>query len=1012
MFQTNKNSDWTKKINLKISAAPLLLVVGLLLSVIASAEEVYRDSHVRFTLVDEGTIRLEYTPDGKFVNDKSLVAVIREYGHVPHKISASGSKVVVTTSKFKLTYRKGSAPFSRENLTIVSAKSLGTPFVWTPGAEQKGNLKGTYRTLDNYDGDTYMERRVNPKHRIPLEDGLLATDGWTLVDDSDSYLFDGSQDWMDWVKERKCAEGAQDWYFMAYGHDYKTALSSFTKFAGKVPLPPRYAFGYWWSRYWSYSDKNFRDLLANFKQYNLPLDVLVIDLDWHPLTAKAGGGWTGWDWNENLFPDYKKFLAFTDELGVKTTLSMHPADGVRPYEKRYQEFIQRAGIENGKTVEWQGSNKRYVKALFDTYLHPYVEDGIDFFWLDWQQWLNDKQLTKLNNTFWCNYIWFSDMEGYGTSRPLIYHRWGGLGNHRYQIGFSGDAFITWESLRFLPYFNSTASNVLYGYWSHDIGGHQNKKFGSSVEPELYTRAMQMGQYLPILRSHSTKDPGLNKEPWAFDHVTQQRITKVIDGRYALVPYIYTMARENYETGLSLCRPMYYDYPEAKEAYEMKEQYMFGDRMLIIPVTNAGDKDSGLATVKGWIPEGQWLEYETGTMLQGGQTVTRQFSMDEYPVYIKAGSILPYYGKISNLRGTEQPVIVRVFPGADKCDFTLYEDNGDDKNYVDEYATTNLSYQRSGQHLTVSIGQRKGSYKDMPSHRDYSVALPCQKAPQSVTVDGRKVDFTYDGLNLETLIALGKIDCSKGATVEVTFASADIAVTDGEKAKFRRILSAAEDFKRNDPFMVYTDDYGFLETTPLRLTYHPESQEATLERFRALYKKLPAVLVEQMGNRMGKNDNFDSFLRHVGEDGKMVVKLPAEAFRTESGTGFDLSYFPNANLEGEAKATGHTEKIDMNLVSDSPVEGIPADHWSMTATSTFTAPDTGDMFFFVSGDDGYRLFVDGKELLSDWGEHAETSRKAIMPVEKGRKYNIRIEYFDNEYNAILRMQTMLFRSEGR
>ena len=973
----------------------------------AQAEEVYRDNTVRFTLIDEGTIRLEYAPDGKFVDDKSFVAVIRNYGDVPHKASTGGSKVTITTSKFKLVYKKDGAPLSPKNLTITSAKALGTAFTWTPGTEQKGNLKGTYRTLDGYDGN--MFQYSNPKTEMPLEDGLLATDGWTLIDDSKSYLFDGAQDW-DWVKERTSADGAQDWYFMAYGHDYKGALRSFTKFAGKVPLPPRYTFGYWWSRYWSYSDKDLRDLIGNFQRLDLPLDVLVIDMDWHPISEQAGGGWTGWDWNERLFPDYKKFLAYLDEQGVKTTMNLHPADGVRPYEKKYQDFIKRAGIENGKTVEWQGSNKRYVKALFDTYLHPYVDEGVDFWWLDWQQWAKDKRLKDLDNVFWCNYIWFTDMENNGTKRPLLYHRWGGLGNHRYQIGFSGDSYITWESLRFLPYFNSTASNVLYGYWSHDIGGHQSKKYGTPVEPELYTRAMQMGQYLPIIRSHSTKDPSLNKEPWAFDQQTQQRLTNVINGRYALVPYIYTMARQDYETGISLCRPMYYDYPEAKEAYEMKEQYMFGDRMLIAPVTEAVNKESGLAKVKAWLPEGQWLEYETGTMLKGGQVVERQFTMDEYPVYVKAGSIIPYYGKVKNLSGTGQPVIVRVFPGGDKGDFTLYEDNGEDKNYVTEYATTPLTYQRDGNRLVVSIGSRKGSYKDMPQRRDFSIALPCQKAPKSVSVDGKALPqrgsgegaFAYDGLNLETCISLGSIDCAKGATVEVTFASADIAVTEGEKAQFHRIQNSVQDFKQHDAGMVYTEDFGFLEATPLRLSYHPENQDATLERFHKLYKRLPVVLVEQMG----KNENFDRFLRQVGEDGNMVKELPADAFSTAAGTGFDLRYFPNKKLEGDAKATGHLEKMDF-FISGSPTGGIPENYWSMTAEATFTAPETGSAMFIMTGDDAYRLIFDGKELFSDWGDHAETTRNATVAVEKGKKYNVRIEYYDNEYNAILRLQTLFF-----
>ena len=215
----------------------------------------------------------------------------------------------------------------------------------------------------------------------------------------------------------------------------------------------------------------------------------------------------------------------------------------------------------------------------------------------------------------------------------------------------------------------------------------------------------------------------------------------------------------------------------------------------------------------------------------------------------------------------------------------------------------------------------------------------------------------------------------------------------------------QDYKRHDANMVYTKDFGFLEATPLRLYYHPEQQDATLDRFRQLYKKLPVVLVEQMG----KSENFDRFLRQVGENGNTLSEVAPAAFSTAAGTGFDLRYFPNKKLEGEAKATAHQEKLDF-FVSGSPVEGIPADYWSMTATSTFTAPETGDVMFIMSGDDAYRLILDGKELFSDWGDHAETSRNATVHVEKGKKYDVRIEYYDNEYNAILRMQTLIVKEQ--
>ena len=832
-----------------------LLAAATLLTGNAKAEVVYSDSNVRFTLVDESTVRMEYAPNGKFIDNKSFVAVERNYAPVKHTRKVSGKKLTIATSQLTLTYKIGSGAFAKGNLKIAGTKAAGTREIsWTPGMQQKGNLKGTYRTLDGYDGNMRGDKPM------PIEDGLLARDGWTLIDDSHSLLFDGDPDW-DWVTTRTSAEGAQDWYFMIYGHNYKQALKSFTRFAGNIPLPPRYAFGYWWSRYWSYSDQDFRDLIGNFKSLDIPLDVLVVDMDWHPISPEAGGGWTGWDWNERLFPDYKQFLKFLDDAGVKTTMNLHPADGVRPYEKRYAEFARRYGNTNGKAVEFLGSDKRFVKALFDTYLHPYMDEGVDFWWLDWQQWLTDKKVPGLSNTFWCNYIWFSDMQRQGKKRPMLYHRWGGLGNHRYQIGFSGDAYITWKSLDYLPYFNSTASNVLYGYWSHDIGGHMSHKHGTPVDPQLYTRAMQMGEYLPILRSHSTKDPALNKEPWAFDKPVQQRLKAVVDGRYALVPYIYTMCRQAHETGISLCRPMYYDYPEAAEAYTYKNEYMFGDNLLIAPITQPIAQGEKYSQVDVWLPEGEWLELATGTMLQGGATFKRPFSIDEYPVYVKAGSLLPYFGKVNNLSGTRQPVTVRVFPGGDSGEFTMYEDNGEDARYETEYATTPLSYQRSGNQLKVTIGARTGSYADMPAKRHFTVALPCQLAPIKAEVNGMPAECSYNGHDLEATIDCGEIDCATGAVITLTLPDGDNQIADGTKARMSRLRTAVAEYKQINCGLVYTERLGFLESAPLRLQYNPGSQAATLQRFGEIYSQLHDVLAEQMQNNEA---HINQFLKTVNE----------------------------------------------------------------------------------------------------------------------------------------------------
>ena len=276
----------------------------------------YTDGNVRFTVISDGAIRLEYAPDGKFVDDRSHIVVNRNYPQVDYKLKTRGGWVEITTSKMKMRYKKKSGQFTDKNLVITASKEI-LPFTWKPGMQQKGNLKGTYRTLDGMDGDTQTQTWVadtKKGDKLKLEDGLLATDGWTLIDDSQGLLFDDNKDW-DWVKERP-ANGGQDWYFMAYGHDYKAALKDYTLFAGKVPLPPRYAFGYWWSRYWLYSDREFRNLIDNFHTYQIPLDVLVVDMDWH-YTEQGKGGWTGWTWNRDLFPNPKEFLGYLKQNDVK-----------------------------------------------------------------------------------------------------------------------------------------------------------------------------------------------------------------------------------------------------------------------------------------------------------------------------------------------------------------------------------------------------------------------------------------------------------------------------------------------------------------------------------------------------------------------------------------------------------------------------------------------------------------------------------------------------------------------
>lgn len=880
-----------------------MLALGCCTAVMADdnvSNVAYQDNQVRFTVITDGVIRMEYAQDGKFTDEQSFIATMRKYPKSEYKLTDSKKQVTLKTSKMTLTYQKGTGAFTAKNLSIVSAPKFSTKFSWHPGDQQKQNLGGTYRTLDGYDGDKYYawERRGDGS-ALPLETGLLARDGWTVIDDSNGLLFDGdvndySSSELPWVKVRPNTQNPtpdtqnQDLYFMAYGKDYCQALKDYTTFAGRVPLPPRYVFGYWWSRYWSYSDAEMRQVVSDFERYGLPLDVLVVDMDWH-WTEQGKGGWTGYTWNDRLFPSPEKFLQYLKSKNLQITVNLHPADGIPAYEDKYPALAEFLGRDpkSQETIPWESSNKKLVRGWLDKMIDPLTKQGVDFMWLDWQQALQDSVIPSLSNTWWLNYCVFdnqlrqnnSHSQGVGGSaRPMLYHRWGGMGNHRYQIGFSGDSYSTWASLEYQPYFNHTSSNVCYGYWSHDLGGHMFVNHDDLLDPELYTRWMQLGTYLPVMRSHSSKSAAMEKEPWRLGKEYQPIVSQTILDRYTLAPYIYTAAREAYDTGVSICRPLYYAYPDAEEAYAeaYRNEYMFGDDMLIAPITSP--VVDGVSTIKVWLPEGEWYEQTTGEMLQGGKVYERRFLLDEYPVYVKAGAIIPNYGKVKNLARNDEKVTIVAYPSSAEGTVKgcFYEDNGNDQAYATNYAATELTHQSAAGTQTIVIGKRNGSYEGMPAKRAYTVKVLNAAIPESVTVDGKPVKADYIADELAVSIDLGEIDPSADHTIIINTPSCKEGVggrsntpsckegaegrysLSGLVGKMRRMRNTMTAMKFRDAGINYVEGLGEMGSLAEALSYFPEQFAERVAAFQQSYDNLPEVL-----DRQGlKPANKEWFLRNI------------------------------------------------------------------------------------------------------------------------------------------------------
>ncbi len=835
----------------------LLAVIGPGVASADSDGVVYRDKNVRFTVVTDGLLRMEYSPKGRFADDRSFVAYNRTYPDNHAKVSESADRVVIETPKLQLTYKKGKGPFTAENLKVVSAGSV-RPLEWVPGKKQEHNLQGTTRTLDRWDGPDYLHKEGDEWKSDPqeLEEGLLARDGWTLIDDSRSYLVDNDPE-IPWVKERARDKGAQDWYLMVYGDDYKGALKDFTVLSGKIPMPPRYAFGYWWSRWWAYSDNEFRQLADNFKSYGIPLEILVVDMDWH-YTDEAHGGWTGWTWNRRLFPDPKGFINHLRDRDLKITLNLHPASGVKRFEESYPEIARENGVDpaSGKDIPWVSSDRRFVESMFRHILDPMADEGVNFWWLDWQQELNDSRFKDLSNTWWLNHTFYNHMKSTRDSRPMIFHRWGGLGNHRYPIGFSGDSYSTWKTLAYMPYFTSTASNVGYGYWCHDIGGFYMAPADTAFNKELYARSFQLAAYSPMMRTHSTKNAKLQKAPWTFDAATLGLIRDAVCRRYEMAPYIYAMSRKAYDTGVSICRPMYYDYPKIEEAYSLPTQYMYGDNMIVSPVvTPAVD---GYAMVRVWLPDGEWYEEATGTLLEGGREYERRFAADEIPVYVKGGSVLPMHAEKENtLRRNDAPYMLTVYPGGDG-EFEVYEDFGDDKNYDKEFALTKVSSRRSGNNLKIEIGERKGNYREMPQVRKTGVKVLATRRPLSVKADGEEVPFDYDPRQLAAVVMLPDRNASESRTVEFIFPD-NPEIADGTIGAMHRFVKVFNGLKDRYARLEVTEDFGPMSVVYEAVGYYPERADSLVDSFRKSYIRLRDIVKEQPMSDQAR----EWFIKEVG-----------------------------------------------------------------------------------------------------------------------------------------------------
>lgn len=717
----------------------------------------------RIGVLSDSLLRLEWSDTGEFNDDATLMAVNRDFGTPPeYSTSIADGLLTVETTALRLTYDM--RPFSKEGLSIVvkGVKDTKTN-TWHFGDAQEGNMKGTARTLDWADG------------AIPLNDGVVSRDGWSVLDDSNTCLFADNGD----IKPRKNA--GIDLYFFGHGHRYADAVADFCRLSGRSPLLPRYALGNWWSRFHRYTSEEYVALMDRFKSEGIPFTTSVIDMDWHlvdDVDPKYGSGWTGYTWNRKLIPDPQRFLGDLHERGCHVSLNVHPRDGIRAFEDCYPSAAKTMGIspDSGEPVEFDLTDPRFVRAYFDMH-HDLEADGVDFWWIDWQQGGVTRQpgldpLWVLNHMHYCD----SARDG---RWPLILSRFAGPGSQRYPVGFSGDTIVTWESLRFQPYFTATASNIGYGWWSHDIGGHM---FGYRDE-ELEARWYQLGVFSPINRLHSSCSPFSGKEPWNFRPEIRAIMDDALRLRHRMIPYLHTMNWRASRTGLPLVEPMYWGSPDIDAAYHVPNEYMFGTELLAAPITEPMDKSSRRGKADVWLPQGDWFDFFTGRRYSAsspnGRRMTVWRPLDGIPVFAKAGGIVPMQplSERDSINSVDNPqhLEIIVFPGADG-DFTLMEDSGHYSRQITP-ATTAITYRwrKDGATSALTVSPAQGDVHALPARRTWDFLFRgITDSDISVQADGASVDsdrrYDAETLTLQVTVA----DVSTRSEIRVTIGDTTMA----------------------------------------------------------------------------------------------------------------------------------------------------------------------------------------------------------------------------------------------
>lgn len=727
--------------------------------------------NVDISLLSPDIVRVVKSPEGIDPKGPDLV-ILKVIGKTDFRVDQHKNEVTISTEKLevKTDLETGEILFNTANgKSLLREKPYGTQFsAIKDGPNDSYNIRQGF-LLDKdeaiYGLGQQQTGKMNQRNQIlPLQNWNMkvcipfvqSVKGYGIYWDqySISEFVDNPQE-----MSMQSVGIKADYYFM-YGGNADGVIAQMRKLTGQSPMLPLWAYGFFQSRERYQNQFETLDVVKQYRKLGVPLDCIIQDWQYWGRDSL----WNLMDFNPETFPRPQEMVDSVHQMNAKFMIVTWPGFG--PLTPQYKELKDKNLLINFDTWPPKSGTKPYdvysaeARDIYWRYLNNGIfSKNVDGFWLDSTEpdHINVKesdydQPTSLG-TFRSVHNAFPLMTVGGVynhwrgetsdKRVVILTRSAFAGQQRYGANtWSGDVSSDWGTLR--RQIPGALNFSLSGnpYWNSDIGGFFAGRYnagGGAKNPdfqELYVRWMQFAAFTPMMRSHGTD---IRREiyqfgkrgEWAFD--VQE---KYINLRYSLLPYIYSTSWDVSKNNGTFMRALVMDFSQDKNVWNIDNEYMFGQSFLVNPVTEKGKEEQDV-----YLPGGSdWFDFWTNEKTTGGITVTKKTMIDIIPLYVKAGSIIPFGPKVQF--ATEKKwdnLELRIYPGADGT-FTLYEDENDNYNY-EKGAYTEILLTWNNDTKTLTIGNRKGNFKGMLKNRKFTIKR----------IDGDTKTITYKGKEIKLKI---------------------------------------------------------------------------------------------------------------------------------------------------------------------------------------------------------------------------------------------------------------------